>query len=140
MESLKGWKLVVNNCVDKSKPPCSNSWYNYLREVSPYAADHNLLPHIQTIYGEGTLGSSDSSLRQTCPRPPVRGRKQLRHQIERVRRISQDQRVESFLGSEQRCWLSASFTQRRGEDLLVTVNRRLTDKRMKPCCGLIGYS
>jgi len=31
MESMKRRKLVVNNCVDKSKPLWANSWYNYLK-------------------------------------------------------------------------------------------------------------
>lgn len=46
--------------------------------------------------------------------------KQLQHQIERVRHTAQDQRVESFLGSEQRYWLRAPFTQRHGKDFPMT--------------------
>lgn len=46
--------------------------------------------------------------------------KQLQHQIEKVRHTSQDQRVESFLGSEHHYWLRASFTQRDGKDFPMT--------------------
>ena len=92
MENLKGWKVFVGNCADKSKPPRSNSRYNYLKgeafcggfKVSPYAADHNLLPHLQNIYRDGAqvFPPSDREEKKyaSCPRTE----KQLQHQIERV--------------------------------------------------------
>lgn len=118
MERLKGWKLVVNNCVNKPKPLWSNSWYNYLKGeafvevfVSPYAADHNLLPHLQNIHRDGTprcflLQKTEKH----APDPLSKTQTQLQHQVENVQHTSQDQTVESFLGSEQRYWLRASFT------------------------------
>ncbi|KAL7380785.1 hypothetical protein ABVT39_024019 [Epinephelus coioides] len=90
-------------------------------KVSPYAADHNLLPHLQNIYRDGTPRSSVSSYRKKhVPDLLSETEKQLQHQIEKVRHTSQDQRAESFLGSEQRYWLRASFTQRHGKDFLMT--------------------
>lgn len=57
------WKLVVNKCLI-NQSPCSNSCYNYLKgegfgegfKVSPYAADHNLPPHLQNIIRDETPG------------------------------------------------------------------------------------
>lgn len=46
-------------------------------KVSPYAADHNLLPHLQNIHRDGTQCSSVSPYRKTCPRPPVRDRETI---------------------------------------------------------------
>lgn len=50
------------------------------------------------------------------PDPLYKTQKQLQHQIENV----QDQRVKSFLGSEQRYWLRASFTYRHGKGFTMT--------------------
>ncbi|KAF0044558.1 hypothetical protein F2P81_003716 [Scophthalmus maximus] len=112
MENRKRWKLVVSNCVDKSKPPRSNSRYNYLKgealvevffKVSPYAADHNLLPHLQNIYRDGTqvFPPSEEKKHTHIPGLLSKTEKQLQRQIERVWHTSQDQRIESFLGSER---------------------------------------
>lgn len=85
MESLKGWKFVVNNCVDKTKPPWSNSRYNYLKgEASveflkwAHMLQTTTCRHIsKNIYRDGTLNSSVSSKRKTRPRPPVQDRETI---------------------------------------------------------------
>lgn len=56
--------------------------------MSPYAADHNLLPHLQNISRDGTLHSSVSSCRKKhVPDLLFKTVKQLQHQKEKVQQL-----------------------------------------------------
>lgn len=88
-------------------------------KVSPYAADHNLLPHLQNIYRDGTARSRVSSYSKTRPRPPFQDTETITTSIVKVRHTSQDHRVVVFPWQKAH-WLRASCAQRNGKDFPMT--------------------
>lgn len=78
--------------------------------MSPYAADHNLLPHLQNIQLHAQVLPPLKKKKKKSSRPPVRDRETITTSNEKCTAHFADERVESFPGSAKCYWLKAPFT------------------------------
>ncbi len=109
-------------------------------KMSSYAADYNLLPHLQNISRDGTLHTSVPSCRKHVPDLLSETEKRLQHQTEKVQHSSLDQMVKSFLGSEQRYWRRASLTDMAKISHDIVCRKFTQGEEDEATCGLTKQS